>query len=108
MFADSIDAAVSSGVFLAELQGAARALNALPYTWQVQLVLDSESAITAVQSYMAEVSERKRMRMQGRPLLALIARMVESRQQLAAAPGCPSRMSSHMQQVAAADQQMRG
>ena len=78
-FGDSISPSVSSGIFMAELQGALRAISSLPATWDVEVVLDSKSALMAIQAYAEALTERTRIRMKGRPLLALVHKQVQQR-----------------------------
>jgi hypothetical protein len=82
MFGGAIESTVSQGIFMAELQGVARALTALPYTWELHVVMDSKAAMQAIQSYLGEPNERKRLRMNGRPLLELISKMIRARKLL--------------------------
>ena len=82
VFGGFIEQEVSQGIFMAELQGVARALNALPYTWEVQVVLDSKAALQAIQAYLVQVNERKRLRSKGRPMLEWISKMMTCRKLL--------------------------
>ena len=65
------------GIFMSELIAIAHALAAPPLSWNVEIVSDSLSSISAIKAYCACVSERRRLRMAGRPLLSIIASLLE-------------------------------
>ena len=64
---------------MAELQAITRVLLSLPVTFSVTVITDSLSSINSIKSYMSEVNERKRLRMPGRPLLALVGSNIHQR-----------------------------
>ncbi len=72
----SIHPSVSSGIFMAELQAIYRALQAVAVTWNLSIISDSQAAITAITEYQQAISERKKMRMAGRPILSLITHLI--------------------------------
>ena len=68
----------STGIFMAELQAVYRALQSVPLAWSLQIVSDSQAAIRAVHAWQHAISCRKRLRMPGRPLLRLIAHLIDA------------------------------
>lgn len=72
-------AALGGDIFLVELEAILRALHALPFTFFLKLFVDSKSALQAIETYAKEFSERRKLRMHGRPVLALIQRAIRWR-----------------------------
>jgi ribonuclease HI len=74
-----IENATSLGNYMAELQAILRAMLAFPAAWQLDIRTDSKSSIDAINRYRGLLNHRTRLRMPGRPLLALIDRAVNER-----------------------------
>ena len=72
----------TQGIYPAELQAIARTLAMLPLSYNIHIHSDSKAAIAGIHSYSHELNERHRMRMQGRPLLALIHHLISIRKQV--------------------------
>lgn len=64
-----------SSSFLVALMSIAVALFSFPVNWSVTVLSASSSATSAIHSYQQQHSERKRLRMSGRPILSLIHRL---------------------------------
>jgi len=79
LIGDSIPISTSTGIYMAELQAIARALLSLPITWSVEIVTDSKSSIEAIHTYQNAVSDRRRLRMSGRPILSMISMLIRDR-----------------------------
>lgn len=73
-----IDGNVSTGIFMAELQAIYRAVQAVPITYDVRVITDSQAAMKAIEAYRVAISNRKRLRMTGRPLLHLIMKLTSA------------------------------
>ena len=69
----------SQGIYPAELQAIARALAMVPCNFILHIHSDSRSSISAINSYIEETNERKRLRMAARPLLHLIHSLIQRR-----------------------------
>ena len=69
------------GVYAAELQAIARALAMFPLSSELEIHSDSEAALAAIRAFSAQTNERRRLRMQGRPLLQLINDLLQRRDQ---------------------------
>ncbi|MGH8466606.1 MAG: hypothetical protein ACRER5_20910, partial [Pseudomonas sp.] len=69
------------GVYAAELQAIARALAMFPLSSELEIHSDSEAALAAIRAFSAQTNERRRLRMQGRPLLQLINHLLQRRGQ---------------------------
>jgi hypothetical protein len=79
MYGGRINVSTSTGIFMAELQAIARVLFSLPVIFSITVITDSLSSINSIRTYLGEVNERKRLRMPGRPLLALISNNIHQR-----------------------------
>ena len=75
-----IPTSVSQGIYMAELQAVLRAISAVPVSWAVEVVMDSKSALQAIQSYSTATTPRQRLRVEGRPLLALINKQMAAKE----------------------------
>ena len=67
------------GVYSAELQAIARALAMFPLSTELEIYSDSEAALAGIRAFSAQTNERRRLRMQGRPLLQLIHHLLRRR-----------------------------
>jgi hypothetical protein len=78
-----IDLSFSKGIYLAELQAIYQALSAVPVGWDLTIVTDSLSSLMAIHSFTHHANERRRrrLRMMGRPLLAMIEQLAKCRSQ---------------------------
>ncbi len=76
-----ISLTVSHGIYMAEMQAVLRAIASVPVGWTVQVVMDSKSVLHAIQSYVNASSVRQQLRMEGRPMLALIGKQIKWKQQ---------------------------
>lgn len=76
-----ISCKVSHGIYMAELQAVLRAIASVPIGWDVHVVMDSKSALQAIRTYADASTDRQRLRMEGRPMLAMIGKQVQLRQQ---------------------------
>ena len=72
----------TQGIYPAELQAIARVLAMLPLSYNIHIHSDSKAAIAGINSYAQELNERHRLRMQGRPLLALIHHLLSIRKKV--------------------------
>ncbi len=73
-----------SGVFVAELHAIARAIMSAPANSPLHIYSDSLSAIHAISSFAVLRRQRSRLRCAGRPLLALITRLITRKKELGA------------------------
>ena len=76
-----IDASDARGNYCAELIAIYYAMTSVAVWCALIIYSDAQSAIKAIESYMATSSSRKKLRMAGRPILALIAGVMTSKQQ---------------------------
>ncbi len=72
VFGGSIPAHVTSGNFDAELTAIARAIISVPIRCSIKIITDSMSSKQAIHAHQSCTNHRKRCRMAGRPLLAMI------------------------------------
>jgi ribonuclease HI len=70
------------GIYPAELQAIARTLAIFPLSYSIHIFSDSKAAIAGIDKYCRETNERRQMRMQGRPLLALIHNLISRRNEV--------------------------
>jgi exonuclease III/ribonuclease HI len=71
--------ACTRGVYAAELQAIARALAMFPTSCDLHIHSDSEAALAGIRAFDAQTNERRRLRMQARPLLQLIHHLLHRR-----------------------------
>ena len=71
--------ACTSGVYAAELQAIARALAMFPASFTLHIHSDSQGALAGIRAYEQECNARRRLRMSARPLLQLIAHLIDTR-----------------------------
>ena len=69
------------GIYSAELQAIARALAMFPVSRELEIHSDSEAALAGIRAFGAQTNDRRRQRMQGRPLLQLIDHLLHRREQ---------------------------
>lgn len=69
----------TQGIYSAELQAIARSLAIFPLSYSIHIFSDSKAALAGIDKYNRETNERRRMRMQSRPLLALIQNLMSRR-----------------------------
>ena len=81
----------SQGNYLAELHAIYHAITAVPVGRSILIQSDALAAIVAIRQYGKHVVGRRRLRMAGRPLLALIQRAINDKQET-------TRESPHKQQ----------
>ena len=74
-----IDESVGAGNYDAELTAIAWALMMVPAGCGVVIHTDSRSSLQAIDGYKASTNTRRRLRMAGRPLLALITRLIDAK-----------------------------
>ena len=79
MFGGVVLHSTSTCIFMAELQAITRVLLSLPVSFSITIITDSLSSIKSISAWMTEVNERKRLRMPGRPLLAIVAQQINLR-----------------------------
>ena len=76
VFGGRIDESTGVGNFDAELTAIARALMSVPVKCSVSIHTDSMSSIQAIDAYRNSINHRARLRMAGRPLLAIINKVI--------------------------------